>query len=112
MLKKLLVFTTLSLGAVSFAQLPLDFEIGQTFVAGGGQYPYALARANIALGPEILQSQLFLLPELGVFFENETSYWLRVQAVLDGPTNTLFADLQTSPMLGTQARVGVRFSLW
>lgn len=112
MLKKLLFCVALTLSASSFAQPPLDFEVGQTYILNGASYPYALARVNIAIGPEILKSQLFLLPELGVFFKDETSYWLRVQAVLDGPTNTLFAEGQTSPMLGTQARIGVRFSLW
>ncbi len=112
MLKKLLLVAALMTSAFSFAQIPLDFELGNTYVLGGEQYPYALGRANIVIGPEILSSTVFLLPEVGVFFRDETSYWLRTQLLLDGPSNTLFIDAQTSPLLGTQARVGIRFSLF
>lgn len=110
MFKKIILTCALLCAGLSFAQFPaMDFEIGNTYVLGGDQYPYVLTRANIAIGPEILGSTVFVLPELGVFFKEETSYWIRTQLLLDGPTNTLFVDAQTSPMLGTQARVGIRF---
>lgn len=110
MLRKIILTCALLCAGLSFAQIPaVDVELGQTFVLGGGQYPYGLFRVNIPVGPEILSSTVFVLPEVGVFFKKETSYWLRAQLLLDGPTNTLFVDAQTSPLLGTQARVGIRF---
>lgn len=115
MFKKLIFTCALLLGSVSFAQFSIpatDIEIGNTYILDGGSYPYGLLRFNIPIGSEILGSQLFLLPEGGIFFKETTSGWFRLQAVLDGPTNTVFADLQSSPLLGTQARVGIRFSLF
>ena len=110
MIRKLLLCAAL-MGGVASAQPPLDFELGEAYTVDG-QYPYALARANIAIGPEVADTQLFVLPEAAVFFKGETSYWLRLQVLADGPLNTLFIEGQYGPMLGMEARAGIRFGLF
>jgi hypothetical protein len=110
-MKKLLMLAVFALASLGVAQFPAtDFEVGNAYIVGEDvSYPYAMGRLNIPIGPELFGGQVFVLPEVAVFLEDTPSYWLRVQLLADFPSNTLFIDAQTSPLLGTQVRTGVRF---
>lgn len=90
----------------------VDVELGQNFdVTNNANFPYMLARVNIPVGNQIGESQLWVLPEIGLFYPGAPAAWYRIQAVLSSPKQGVFIDAQTSPELGTQVRVGVRFGL-
>ncbi len=111
-----LILTLLGVMGGASAQLPAAdntptgaAEVGYAVTLEGESYPYTLVRMNIPLGPPILGSDVYVLPEVGVYLMGEARFSARAQLLLDGPTNTLFIDVQSSPLLGTVGRAGVRF---
>lgn len=87
--------------------MPIDFEIGQQLYPAPAYY--GLARINYQLGDiKIIDSQLWFLPEVGVFFSSPPKGYVRGQILLDTPLFTVGADVRYPETYG---RVFVRFSL-
>lgn len=86
-----------------------DFELGQEYSLASPPAPYALARYNWQVADiRIIDSQLWLLPEAGVFLSTLSGYG-RLQLLLDTPAFTLGAEGRAGEQ--AWARVFLRFGL-
>lgn len=118
------IICTLIIGS-AFAQA-WDFELGrQTQGYGQGPYGlqpspqgfsvansawYGLVRYNYPVTKNWYGSQVWVLPEGGLFLTSPLTWYARIQVLIDTPGWTLFGDCRTD---GTTegCRFGVRFSL-
>lgn len=102
------VFFTPAVGRA--APGPWDIELGQEYSLAAAPAPYLLARYNWRLADiRIIDSQLWLLPEAGVFLSPLSGYG-RVQFLLDTPLFTVGAEGRAGDGT-TRARLFVRFGL-
>lgn len=97
-----------------------DFEVGREYVIDQGQRSwYVLARYNMPLTSEVLGTQAWLLPELGIWLPDYGPYagYVRTQFIIDRDFGALFADFRMRTQAvdlnnittDTTLRIGVRF---
>lgn len=111
----LLLAVLIAWAAVFFAPVvaraaPWGFEVGQEYSLAAPPAPYALVRYNWRVADiSIIDSQVWILPEAGIYLTSPASAYGRVQALFDTPIATLGAEARAGD--GTRGRLFVRFNL-